>query len=269
MTRSRIAQFVSACALPIQIAVGLICGAGAQSQETRKGAIGLDQAVELHYQHTPLPAMVHDLSKRYAISILVDGDPVIPAANLDFSGSLRQALDRIADIYDYSVSIDKRALVTMMKRFKNPDELPQLNVSEIRQTAIDMLKILPQVPFDSSPTAFGHDLRGFAQTFSPDQFAVLKAGKRLTFADLRPEQREALVGVIRSRSFGMPASVWELLRRQLDHFEDSVLRLEKTGTFKAVDGTMTDSYAVIHETRGTNGMVTKSSLGSFQRMVKQ
>jgi hypothetical protein len=194
---------------------------------------------------------------------------VVPAADLDFSGTLRQGLDRIAEVFDYSISIGKPAVVTMMKRFENPDDLPQLNAAEIRQTAVDMLKILPQVPYDPDPLSFGYEIRRLAKSLSTDQFAALNAGSRLAPADLRPDQRAALVEIVQVRSFGMPASVWELLRRQLDHFENSVLRLDKRGTFKAVDGTMTEMYSVVHETRGRNGMVTKSPIGGFQRKVKE
>jgi hypothetical protein len=156
----------------------------------------------------------------------------------------------------------------MEKRFTNPEDLPQLNVAEIRQTAIDMLKILPKVAYDPDPHAWAYDIRRLAQGLTPDQWTLLKEGKRLPLADLSPAQQAAVVGIIRLRAYGMPVSVWEMLRRQLDRFDDSVLRAEKRGVFNEVDGRATAYYDIDHESRGVDGVVTKTPIGTFQRSVK-
>lgn len=259
---------------PAVVTVGLTVAmhvpAAAQNQGELKGSVRLNQPVEIKFKQSAMAAILRDLSQRYGVSVIADGVPLLQSADLEFRGSLREALDRIADTFDYTITIRKTGIVSMMKRFKNPEERPQVIPAEMRQTATDMLTILPVFPYDvDEPPLWARMIRQLAPQLTPEQIDGMKQGKTLMIADLAPKFQQMMAEIIQLRAYGVTRSMWEQLYRQLDRFDSSILRARKRGVFTFADnGKSTASYAVMHETRSGGGAVTATTLGEFQREVK-
>jgi hypothetical protein len=217
-----------------------------------------------------MPAMLREICERYKIAILADGVPLLQEADIDFHGKLKDALDRIADLFDYSVTMRKSGAVSMMKRFTNPEDRPQLNPAEVRRTASDMLTILPTLPYDlEQPPLWARLIRReLAPRLTPEQIDAMKQGKKIIPTDLPPNLQRTLAEIVLIRAYGDARSMWERIYRQLDRFDYAVLRAEKHGVFTSVSGKSTASYSVIMETRGTGGTVSRLTIGEFERTVK-
>jgi hypothetical protein len=224
--------------------------------------------IEIHYKGLSLQAILKDISDRYGVSVLADGAPVLGKTTIDFKGTLRDSLDIVADAFDYAVSVHKSGIVSLMKKFNDPDDLPQLVPAEIRQTAADMLAILPDQPSDTSdpPLLWASWLRQLARRLPADILDGMKNGKSYAFSDLTPDIQRSLADVLAWRAFGVARSAWDRLYRQLDRFEQSTLHAKKKGAFIAADtGKTTTSYSVLHQANGVNGAVIETELGIFQR----
>ncbi len=187
--------------------------------------------VDLHYQQQSLADIIRDVSHRYGLSLVVDGVPLREKASVDFSGSLNAGLEQIAGAFDYSVRV----------------------------------AILPELPYDPEPLAWGRLLKQFAASLSETQVRAMMAGRELTAGDLSPDQQGALSQVLAMRGYGEARSTWQQLYYQLDRFDSSRIRAQKKGVFAGVNGKSTTVYDVVHETRDPAGRVATRMLGQFQR----
>lgn len=244
--------------------------AATQQYEEPKSDSSLSKTVELRFNGISMQAMLRDVSDQFRVSVFADGVPIRDKADIEFHGSLRDALDKIADTFDYSVTVHKSGIVSMMKRFTNPEDRPQMAAAEIRQTAADMLTILPALLYDTAePPLWARMMRQLARRLPPEMIESMKHGKEFVVSDLPPDARQPLADILQWRAYGVARSSWEQLHRQLDRFDQSMLRARKKGVFTAANtGKSTASFSVIHETRGPNGGLNETELGIFQREVK-
>ena len=228
----------------------------------------LDREVEVRAKRASLPGILEDLATRYGIAVLADGWPLRDTADLDFRGSLRDALDRIAEAFDYTWKLSSKGMVLLNKRFKNPDERPQLNLLELRHVAKEMLTALPPVESAEDHTDWGKMIVTLADMLSPEQTQMLQSGKKLAASDLTPAQRILLERIILTRGFSVPRGVWERLYFQLDNMKSSVVQLVDPFPNLPAVGQSRTSYYIMHVARGKGGQAVQTRLGQLDKEIQ-
>ncbi len=188
--------------------------------------------ISLSYRKQSLSAVVADLSQRIGKSILVDDEPLNSGADIEFKGSLKMALDRIGDAFDYSWRLSKRGSILMNKRFRtNPDELPQMNLPELRQMAADMLLVLGALPYDLSPVPVEDHIARILNSLTPEQGAAIRGGAVFYGKDLSVEQRQVLAQYRCNGTFEPVYSIWSALSNALNDLPHAYLQLREYPTF--------------------------------------
>jgi hypothetical protein len=210
----------------------------------------LKQPFQARLQNMPLEQILEMIRKTGGINIVVDGEPVRTKADFDLSGTLQDALDRVADTFDYNWTVTKSGVVLMTKRFKDPEEHPQANLPEMRQMAKDILDALSLATHDTDDQAWSKQLETLAHSFTPAQFQALHAGQRLHGSDLAPDQLSLLRQATWS-TFTYPRQVWEELSAKLDAMPDSYIEAKKRSGPEAADGQ--PQYDCFHVERGRFG----------------
>lgn len=237
------------------------------SRQAQKDPLSLE--VDVHYRSASLATIVNDLSKKYMFPVMADGAPAKKEANIDCKGSLRLVLEQVGKAFDYSFKVTSSGAVVMTKKFEIQENHPQYHALELRQSAQDILSVLPALPYDPKPQAWARKLRQFAQGLTPDQLGALRAGNELQLKDMSADQREAFQTIVALRAFGETRSMWERLYRQLDRLDAGRIKLVKQGVFVSAEGKNTAFYNAIFESSDRAGNVEEALLGQFRREVKQ
>ncbi len=169
----------------------------------------LDKQIELKTAGD-LPSAMRALSEASRISIIAEGSPNPRQANLTVKSTVRQALDKICDAYDYRWAETSGGIVLLTRRFSLPGEIPQMNLAEIRQAAADMLTILPACDVDLARPhrIWGEMLQRISDGLSSEQVTALRNHSTLPFAKLTPQQQAAVSATINARVYGAPRAYW-------------------------------------------------------------
>ncbi len=184
----------------------------------------LDKQIELTVSGD-LPSALKTLSSAGGISIIADAAPTRKFVTLTHIGSVRQALDKVSSAYDYRWSLTTGGIVLFTRKYSDPNELPQMNYAEIRQTAADMLTILPALDInliDPDQVWIGSMMR-LADSMTPTQVRTMKSGKTIGYADLAPPQQRGMSDLINSRAFGAPRGCWYRLNLLLNSSKSAVI----------------------------------------------
>lgn len=169
------------------------------------------------------------LNKTAGLSIAADGEPLLMQATLRFDGTLHNAIDQIADAFDFSWTLTKSGVVLMRKRFQADGERPQASLIETRQIAKDMIKALRTVPFDPARGLWPDQMQQLAHTFSPELWQALRTGERTSVAMFVPAQIEALTQVVIGNTFTDQITPWQRLLDELALLPDTFLQTEVRG----------------------------------------
>ena len=153
--------------------------------------------VSLSFEHAPMSAAIADLAKQSGHNIVVNDEPRDNQADLEFKGSTKDALDKVAEAYDYTWKLGKSGAILMTKRFSRQMEYPPLNAQELNQTARDILAILQSFNFDLEKNQDENAL-GLAvyESLTPEQTATLRAGKTLHASQLSDAQKQRVAQAI-------------------------------------------------------------------------
>lgn len=181
---------------------------------------GLDTEVHLSLSKATLLDVMKELSGKYNVSSVADGEPIAAPMDVRFDGRLRDGLDAMAEHFDMKW-LDRNGAILFQKRFRDPKERPQTHPKEIRQSVKDILSVLPSVPAAENHDTWSSALKRFAQTLSPVQVDALKSGALLRVDALGPEQAELVRQAILIRGYGIPRGVWERLHKVLDNLSES------------------------------------------------
>jgi hypothetical protein len=198
--------------------------------ETRAGRqvsppTDLGRQIQIKIENMKLPDILKQLHQRFSMQFAMDGTPKRETSTFtfDFQGSERELLDRVTDTFDYAWSPAKGGVILLTKRFKDPYERPQLILPELRQTAKDMLKVLPAVEPDAEHEKWGPVLIRLASSLTEAQNRILNGGGQLAYGDLAPVQQELLSQVILMRGYGPARGVWEDLLAQLESMDTAAI----------------------------------------------
>ncbi|HLK60345.1 MAG TPA: hypothetical protein VKU00_27540, partial [Chthonomonadaceae bacterium] len=128
------------------------------------------------------------LQARAPVNFLADGAPVRAFAAFSSHGDLSDAIDSLADSFDYTWKPGPGSMVLLIKRFRDPFETPQTHLSELRAVATDLLSILHSFNVDPVQDQWDGVLLAFANSLTPQQTQSLKSGSILRGWDLQPQQ---------------------------------------------------------------------------------
>jgi hypothetical protein len=179
------------------------------AQKPPRDNAALSRAAQLSAKQTSMSDMLATLSASAHISILADGEPVLKKADVICAGTLREALDKVADTFDYTWSITKGGIVLLSKRFKSPDERPQVNLPETLELMRNVVRALQTVDYDPDPSHATTLVREALQSFTPQQTHDLESGVKLSGASLLPQQKALLTQAIATRTFAEALRMWE------------------------------------------------------------
>ncbi len=196
------------------------------------------------------------LNKTAGLSIVADGQPVLPQAALRFEGTLHQAVDQIAEAFDFSWTPTKSGVILMRKRFQADGERPQISLVEARQIAKDMIKALRSVPYDAARGTWSEQLQQLTHSFSPQQWQSLQTGERTSVAMLTPLQMDALTQVVLRNTFTDQMLPWERLLDELALLPDTYLQTQIRGG-DPLDAAVPRYYDVMRVARGKDGSLMK------------
>lgn len=154
--------------------------------------------------------------------ILVDDVPNLKSADLDLHGTAAEALDRIAEAFDYSWSESKNGTILMVKRFHDLDEHPQCNPREMRQVALEMTRILSAIEYERNPRE--SPLRTMGKSLSQEQISLLLSGRFIRMTEFPPPQQSLLIDCILHSLFGDTREEWTHVYQALERFDQSYLR---------------------------------------------
>jgi len=162
------------------------------------------------------------LREQCGISLIADGIPLKENAELEFDGTAKAALNRIADAFDFTWTT-KSGIVLMNKRFKSKEERPQINLPEMRQMTKEIVEAFHSIKYNADPQQWKPMLQTLAQSFTREQAQTLLEGQTLQATQLAPQQRELLTQAIYTMTFARPLPAWEMLLYRLENISNSYL----------------------------------------------
>src|SRR5258708_4855765 len=135
--------------------------------------------VHLSAKRQPFSAYIRELSKQIGRSILADDLPLLQQADMELHGTAKEALDRVSDRFDFTWALSKHGIILMRKRFRNPNEFPQINLPELKQTTKSVLSALWLIPdsMNSGAAGWAYAMKDLVSAFTPDQANALRDGK--------------------------------------------------------------------------------------------
>jgi hypothetical protein len=183
-----------------------------------------EQHVKLDVVKMSMDDILEAITKQAHISILVDDEPMLKQADIAVDASLNDTLDKVADTFDYSWHVSKAGVVLMSKRFKNPNERPQMNMPEMLEMTRNIVRALTLVDYNRDEAQANEAVKRLFQTLTPVQMNALGAGTKLHGTDLAPDQRAAIEQAILTRTFAPPLKLWEDTISRLVNLKTSTLQ---------------------------------------------
>jgi len=180
--------------------------------------------IQVTLQGATMDATLAALAKDNHINIVADGEPLLQKADINLDGTLREALDKVADLFDYNWTVSRAGVVLMTKRFKNPKERPQFNLPEMLGLTHDMITALTAIDYDRDPSHWQIRVKQMASTFTTEQLRALESGKTLRGSDLLPTQQGLLQNAVVSKAFAGALHLWEDLLPNLEAMPKSRLQ---------------------------------------------
>ena len=192
----------------------------------------LSKPVKLHLEKASLHVALRELRIQAGISTLADGEPSANVSDIDVRGTAADALDIIGESFDYSWMRSKSGTVLLFKRFQRHEERPQMNVPEVLRMVREVSAAANRIPHGTTTEDWHRTLLALSRTFTPEQMAALRAGRRIYTSDLAPMQRSMVSEAVVTRMFGDPGTAASELSAKLELLNRSFLRFSESGVRK-------------------------------------
>jgi hypothetical protein len=169
------------------------------------------RAIALSFQHATMSDVIASLAKQGRCNIIVNDEPRDNQADIEFKGTFKDALDKIADAYDYAWTVNKQGIVLMTKRFSRQDEYPPLNAGELHQTAEDSLAAISAFKFNSQadPAVL---IQNVYTSLTQEQQNALKNHQKILGRHLSDVQRLHMQDAILNHLLATPSTEWDMFR---------------------------------------------------------
>jgi len=165
-------------------------------------------------------AVIDQLS---GLNILIDGEPLKPSAEVNFDGTLEEALNRVADIFDYNWKVTKGGIVLFNKRFKNRDDAPQATLPEITHLVNNIAEIFALANVDPDQSQWVKHVKQMGALLTDEQWATLLSRKFILARDLTPEQFAHLRAAVMGNTFADHTKDWTELTERLRSLKTTYL----------------------------------------------
>jgi len=206
------------------VLVAFVAAGRAEAQETKPALPAhFTDHVTAKFHQQSLKQIVTALDKQVGLNILIDGEPLAPMADVACDGTLEEALNKLADTFDYHWKVGKGGIVLFNKRFRNRDDAPQANIAELTHLVNNMSSIFTLAGAEPDPSLWEKQLSLFYQSVTEPQRASLLDGKRLTGKDLSPRQLLPLRSAVLNNQFGHAFQIWRDLSDHLRAFDTAYL----------------------------------------------
>jgi hypothetical protein len=159
------------------------------------------------------------------LNYVVEDLPIKTTADLTYRGPLKDALDHVADEFDYTWRVRKGTFVVFEKRFVDPDEHPQLILPELLKIARDVNTTLKGIPYQSGIANDFFNIRTLYLSLTPPQVSRLERKESLGVNDLSVAQTDLMITALYSSQYQSAIYAWQDLESQLAAMPKSVLVL--------------------------------------------
>lgn len=217
----------------------------------------LNRKVSIEVTSESFAHILSELHERYGLQVAADGIPRTAGASLKFDGDLHSFLDRVCDVFDYTWTAGQGESILLRKRFQRPEERPQFTLPENRQSAKDMLEVLPVNGADITEDSWQPLFDQLASSLTNEQRAALRAGSAISGKNLFPAQRNLLSQLISARGFGPAAGVLSVTVFVLKNAERS--RITVTERQPSSDGPDTLKISLV--ARDQHGLEVARTIG--------
>lgn len=165
------------------------------------------------------------VSKQTGRSVIADDEPHLQSADLDVHGSAKQAIDRIADVFDYTWTVSKHGVILLTKRFKTPLEYPQVNLPELKSATQDAFIAIKAIPYNTEITNTGNWFDRVYQEFTPEQKVLLKTGVAQAASILSQHQVQLVNEATLNIYFASTIGLWRTLSTQIERMPHSFFQM--------------------------------------------
>ena len=182
-----------------------------------------ENEVTLRAAAVDLPGALRLLSEKAGVSAVTDGPSARERADLDVSGTLRDALKAIGDAFDLDAGLTREGVAVFRKRFADPATRPQMHLPELRQMAREITHLLKPLRSSDDPEAVRVGREALARSFTAGQVERLIAGDRLTVADLDPQQTALVQRIVTDHAVAGAYLECRNLLRALEGFDTAFI----------------------------------------------
>lgn len=178
-------------------------------------------------------AILTALSRQIGKNIVVDDEPLLKSAAFNIDGTTKDVLDKVAATFDYSWTLSRSGVIMLTKRFQSPDEVPQMNLPELRQMVKQSLAALSNVQCDTQEDWWCFQCKTLFELFSSQQQQDLKAGQSIGYADWTAEQRTLTRQMVVNRRFAGILRGWKYIDMMLSGFSRAAVQMQR---YRVIDG---------------------------------
>lgn len=215
----------------VQIACLMACASSGYAQAPQSDIQSrLEAKINLKQNDIPLDATLHLMQSVSHVNILADGEPALQKASLDCTGTVRDALNSIADAYGYKWIVTRSGTILMTKQFNNAKQRPQMHLGEMQQMVKDIRRVLALAPITDPNASPNPLLRQLLVSLTPEQYQAISGAQTFYARDLRPDQLQLFTQSV--WQFNMPQAYqkWDMLMGLLAGFPKSYLTADPINT---------------------------------------
>ena len=162
-----------------------------------------------------------DLQKQRTFSWIIDGDPLIDNASLNFSDSFETVLHRIAELYGYRYFRSKSGVMLFTKKFTNIEDRPQSNPKEISRVVEEIEKLYEVYGFQNGSVSEDFNSLLEELTKKQTQFLLRNVENRIYLNELSERQRYFAEKSINTHALSSSFSSWKRLNDLMKRFQES------------------------------------------------
>ena len=199
----------------------LVCARGEDNPLQKKYVDWKTMPVFLQGKKITFDEGLASISSQIKRPIFADGEPNLISSDIDLKTDAKGALDKFCEVFDYYWVVSKQNAILLRKRFRNPDELPQMHFQEILKVTVDVLKSLNSLEFDVARSNKDDLLNHLYSSLSIRQLKYFQSKKsefdvkEITFNDLSQEQQSLVEQAILNHTLLDSVEHWRKFNFQM------------------------------------------------------
>ena len=181
--------------------------------------------IDLHGTGITLSEVVKEISRLSGCKIIVNDHPNGGKTDINFVGTLPKVLKSISDKFGYQYNVTRTGVVLFTKRYKDPDDYPNLPWQEISRMAQDMAIATTSI-YISPELARGSDIiSDFKATLTPAQLDQFKGEAPVYVKQLSKDQQSLVQEHVTRSLLLVGGEAWGYMAMNFDALPKSSVRL--------------------------------------------